>query len=172
MNPNQHGGAGYLGLHVLEHVALEKERDLELVKPMTVRVLMGVLVNLSKRKHAIMVYVRLGLIGPAGMIAVPIAEVELNPELVNARTETKMIVQDHQLKSSNVTENPVILMGCSIGKTTLEVVGVGDGLTKIVFPLVKQYTIDVPHIACRSMDVLLPGLFILNSWTILNCSAG
>ena len=78
MNPNQHGGTGYLGLHVLEHVALAKERDLELVKPMTVRILMGAQVNLSKRKHAIMVYVRLGLIGPAGMIAVRNAMVELN----------------------------------------------------------------------------------------------
>ena len=119
MNPNQHGGAGYLGLHVLEHVALAKERDIELVKPMTVRVLTGVVVYLSKRKHAIMVYVRLGLIGPAGMIAVQIAEVELNQELVNVKTGTKLIVQDHQLKSDNVTENPVILMGCSIGKTTI-----------------------------------------------------
>ena len=39
-----------------------------------------------------MVYVRLGLIGPAGMIAVPIAEVELNQELVNVKTGTKLIV--------------------------------------------------------------------------------
>ena len=56
------------------------------------RILIRVLVHLSKLKHAMMVPVRLGLIGPAGMIAVPIAEVELNQELVNVKTGTKLIV--------------------------------------------------------------------------------
>ena len=49
-----------------------------------------------------MVPVRSGLIGPAGMIAVPTVMVEFNPELVNAKMETKMIVQDHQMTSNNV----------------------------------------------------------------------
>ena len=57
-----------------------------------------------------MVPVRHGLIGPAGMIAVRIVMVEFNRELVNAKMETKMIVQDHQLTSNNVTENHVNLM--------------------------------------------------------------
>ena len=64
-----------------------------------------------------MVPVRPGLIGPAGMIAVPIVMVEFNPELVNAKMETKMIVQDRQLTSNNVKENHVNLMKWSTGKT-------------------------------------------------------
>ena len=64
-----------------------------------------------------MVPVRLGLIGRAGMIAVWIVMVEFNRELVNAKMETKMIVQDHQLKSNNVTENHVNLMKWSTWKT-------------------------------------------------------
>ena len=119
-----------------------------------------VLVHLSNLNFAIMVVVHSGPIGPAGMIAVQNAMVEPNQELVNVKKGMKLIVQDHQLKSNNVTENPVILMGCSIGKITLDIL-VGHGLTQIVLPKVKQYTIDVFHIACRWMAALLPCLIVM-----------
>ena len=69
-----------------------------------------------------MVPVRPGLFGPAGMIAVPTVMVEFNPELVNAKMETKMIVQDHQLTSNNVTNNLVNLMKWFSLRTTRDFV--------------------------------------------------
>ena len=72
-----------------------------------------------------MVPVRPGLIGPAGMIAVPTVMVEFNPELVNAKMGKKMIVQDHQMTSNNVIDNHVTLMEWFTLRTTMDIVGGG-----------------------------------------------
>ena len=168
-----HGAAGCLGVHVPELVALDQERDWELVKPTTARFLIRVLVHLSKLKHAMMVPVRLGLIGPAGMIAVLIVMVEFNRELVNAKMETKMIVQDHQLTSNNVTENRVDLMKWSTGKTigvfvVMEEGGEVNSLSRTSsiirlenrFPMLKYFSINVSHIVYRTTAALLPKLML------------
>ena len=119
-----------------------------------------------------MVLVRLGLIGPAGMIAVLIVMVEFNRELVNAKMETKMIVQDHQLMSNNVTENHVNLMKWSTGKTIGVFVGSGGKLqyecrTSISlirvenrFPMVKYFLMSVSHIVYRTTAAWLPKLML------------
>ena len=118
-----------------------------------------------------MVPVRLGLIGPAGMIAVWIVMVEFNRELVNAKMETKMIVQDHQLTSNNVTENHVDLMKWSTGKTILVFV-VMNARGKLQyerrapirvenpFRMLKHFSINVSHIVYRTTAALLPKLWI------------
>ena len=180
---SQHGAAGCLGVHVPERVTMDQERDWELVKPTTARFLIRVLVNLSKLngQHAMMIPVLLGLIGPAGMIAMRIVMVEFNWELGNAKMETKMIVQDHQLTSNNVTDNHVNLMvQWSTGKTIrVIVVGLersgsmhGEKASSPIpmenpFPIMKHFSINVSHIVYRTTAALLPKLLIGNGLVIM-----
>ena len=67
------------------------------------------LAPLLKRKHAMMVLVQRGLIGPAGMIAVPIVMAELSQEAVNVKTGRKVIARDQQQMNSSVIDNHVTL---------------------------------------------------------------
>ena len=123
------------------------------------RLLTRVLVQMSKLKHAMMVPVRLGPIGPAGMIAVPTVMEEFNPELANAKMGKKMIVQDHQMTSNNVIENHVKWFTL---KTTGDCVirgALGDiRSTPIIFPMVKLCSINVAHIVYRTTTALLSKL--------------
>ena len=66
-------------------------------------------VPLSKLRHAMMVHAQRGLIGPAGMIAVPIVMAELSQEAVNAKTGRKVIARDQQQMNSSVIDNLVNL---------------------------------------------------------------
>ena len=62
---------------------------------------MAALVRPSKRPHVTRDHVQPGLIGPIGATALKIVTVELNPELVSAKMERKLIVPDPLLTSSS-----------------------------------------------------------------------
>ena len=62
---------------------------------------MAVLARPSKLPHVMRDPVQLGLIGPIGVTALKIVTAELNHELVNVKTEKKLIVPDPLLTSSS-----------------------------------------------------------------------
>ena len=122
---------------------------------------MAVMVHLSKPKPALMVHVRSGLLGPAGVTALQIVTVESNHELVNVKMETRMNVQDQQYTNSSAIDNRAI-QECSIGMTVWVMQMGGKRFTINTSHLVKQCSIDVPHIVYRSQAALLLFLCVWN----------
>ena len=57
-----------------------------------------------------------GLIGPAGMIAVPIVTVELSQEAENVKMERKVIARDQPQMNNNAIDNHVTVLGLFTGK--------------------------------------------------------
>ena len=68
---------------------------------------MVALVQTMKRRHVMMVHAQHGLIGPAGMIAVPIVMVELSQEAENVKMERKVIARGQRQMNNNAIDNHV-----------------------------------------------------------------
>ena len=78
-----------------------------------------------------------GLIGQAGMIAVPIAMVEPSREVENVRMATKKIARDQPQMNNNAIDNHADLQWSS-GKTQTLLVGSGSLFAMNIFPQVKH----------------------------------
>ena len=87
-------------------MTLEQEQDLE---PVRVSIIMLVKGCLSLPSHVMMVHVRCGPVGPAGVNARQIVTVELSHVLVNVKMAKRTNVKDHQHMNSNVINNHVNL---------------------------------------------------------------
>ena len=87
-------------------MTLEQEQDLE---PVRVSIIMLVKGCLSLPSHVMMVHVRCGLVGPAGVNALQIVTVELSHVLVNVKMARRTNAKDHQHMNSNAIDSHVNL---------------------------------------------------------------
>ena len=111
---------------------------------------MVVPVPLSKLRHAMMVHAQHGLIGPAGMIAVPLVMVELSQEAENVKMERKMIARGQPQMNNNAIDNHVMLFQqWFTGMIQMGMLMTGTGLTMNIFPWAKPYWTNVWHIVCH-----------------------
>ena len=99
-----------------------------------------------------MLHAQHGLIGPAGMIAVPIVTVELSQEAENVRMVRKVIARDQLQMNNNAIDNHVTVLGLFTGKIHMGMLMVGALFYLNIFPLAdraKPSWINVLHIVCH-----------------------
>ena len=90
-----------------------------------------------------------GLIGPAGMIAVPTVTVELSQEAENVLMERKVIARDQLQMNNNAIDNHVTVLGLFTGKVHMGMLMAGALLTINIYPPLDRAQptwIDVWHI--------------------------
>ena len=111
-------------------------------------------VPLSKLRHAMMMHAQHGLIGPAGMIAVPIVTVELSQEAENVRMVRKVIARDQLQMNNNAIDNHVTMLGLFTGKIRMRIPISGALLEIIISPTPLPFWTSVLHIVCHMKAAL------------------